>query len=141
MSKAQVSVAGATVGGIGPGLLVFLGISRQANEDKTRWLADKVANLRIFPDQQDRLNLSVKDSKGAVLVVSQFTLWGEASKGNRPSFSRAALAETALPLYHLFIERLREHALNVEQGKFGAVMQVELINDGPVTMWLEAPHD
>ena len=129
------------VGAIAAGLLVFLGISRQASREKCLWLADKCIHMRIFPDENDKLNLSVIQSGRAVLVVSQFTLWAEATKGNRPSFSLAADTNTALPLYHLFIERLKEYGLQVEQGEFGAMMQVELINDGPVTIWLEAPGE
>ena len=139
VSRAQVRVDDQVRGSIGPGLLVFLGISRQATLGQGNWLANKVASLRIFPDENDRLNLSVKDTGGAVLVVSQFTLWADAQKGNRPSFSRAAGGEQALPLYSLFIDALKSNGLEVQEGEFGAIMQVELVNNGPITICLEAP--
>ena len=100
-------------------------------------MADKIAGLRLFADADDKMNLALADVGGAVLVVSQFTLYGDASKGRRPSFIDAARPEMAIPLYERFIELLRERQLVVETGEFGAMMQVELINDGPVTLWLE----
>lgn len=139
VSRASVSVDNRQVAAIGPGLLLLLGISREASQQRAQWLADKTAGLRIFPDEQDKLNLSVKDTGGEILVVSQFTLWAAAQKGSRPSFSRAAGTEQARPLYDYFIERLVGHGLPVAQGVFGAMMQVELVNHGPITIILDAP--
>lgn len=138
VEKASVTVDGHSVGAINAGLAVLLGIGQSATLEKALWLADKIAAMRIFPDESDKLNLSLKDVNGEVLVVSQFTLWADTSKGNRPSFSRAARGDEALPFYNAFIERLKSHALKVEQGEFGTIMKVELVNHGPVTIWLEA---
>ena len=139
VSQAEVRVHGQLIGRIGPGLLVLLGISQRATCERAAWLADKVVNLRIFPDERDKLNFSLKDIGGELLLVSQFTLWAETINGNRPSFSRAAGVELALPLYEFFREHITGYGVTVEQEKFGAKMQVELINYGPVTILLEAP--
>ena len=101
------------------------------------WMAEKVAGLRLFGDADDKMNLALADVGGEVLVVSQFTLYGDAAKGRRPSFIDAARPETAIPLYEKFVELLRAKGLKVETGEFGAMMDVELVNDGPVTLWLE----
>ena len=138
VKEARVEVAGQVVGAIGPGLMVLLGVSQDDAPEQSHWLADKIAGLRIFHDQQARMNLSVQDTGGAVLVVSQFTLWGDCRKGKRPSFVRAAPGEKAEPLYESFCDRLRESGLEVAQGKFGAEMQVHLINDGPVTLMVDS---
>jgi D-tyrosyl-tRNA(Tyr) deacylase len=137
VSRAQVRVSDRIVGAIGQGLLVFVGFTSADGNEQVEWMADKVAGLRIFADADDKMNLSVADVSGGLLVVSQFTLYGDAVKGRRPSFVDAARPETATPLYERFIELLRDRGLSVQTGEFGASMQVELINDGPVTLWLE----
>lgn len=106
-------------------------------EAEVEWMAEKVSGLRLFADAADKMNLALADVGGEVLVVSQFTLYGDAAKGRRPSFIDAARPETAIPLYQKFLERLRARGLKVETGEFGAMMDVELVNDGPVTLWLE----
>jgi len=105
--------------------------------EQIEWMAEKVSGLRLFSDADDKMNLALADVGGEVLVVSQFTLYGDAAKGRRPSFIDAARPETAIPLYESFVERLRSKGLKVETGEFGAMMDVELVNDGPVTLWLE----
>lgn len=137
VSRASVEVAGNTVGAIGPGLLVLLGVSNDDGPEQAAWLAAKIAGLRIFPDAQDKLNLSVSDTKGEVLVVSQFTLWGDCAKGRRPSFGRAAGGEAAEPLYQAFGDELRKLGLTVATGSFGAMMEVSLVNSGPVTLLVD----
>jgi len=137
VGRAQVRVGDRIVGAIGQGLLVFVGFTPTDGQDQVEWMADKVAGLRIFADADDKMNLSVADVSGGVLVVSQFTLYGDAVKGRRPSFVDAARPETATPLYERFIELLRDRGLPVQTGEFGASMEVELVNDGPVTLWLE----
>ena len=107
------------------------------NQENIEWMAEKVAGLRLFADSEDKMNLALADVGGAVLVVSQFTLYGNAEKGRRPSFIDAARPETAIPLYDAFVSALRARGLTVETGEFGAMMDVELVNDGPVTLWLE----
>ena len=137
VSRASVEVEGAAVGAIGPGLLVLLGVSQADGPPQAAWLAGKIAGLRIFPDQEDKLNLSVSDTHGQVLVVSQFTLWGDCAKGRRPSFGRAAGGETAEPLYLAFVEELKKLGLGVATGVFGAMMEVSLVNSGPVTLLVD----
>jgi D-aminoacyl-tRNA deacylase len=137
VSRAQVRVGDRIVGAIGQGLLVFVGFTSTDAQEQVEWMADKVAGLRIFADADDKMNLSVADVSGGLLVVSQFTLYGDAVKGRRPSFVDAARPETATLLYERFVERLRDRGLPVQTGEFGASMEVELINDGPVTLWLE----
>jgi D-tyrosyl-tRNA(Tyr) deacylase len=105
--------------------------------EKIDWMAEKIAGLRLFSDADDKMNLALTDVGGSVLVVSQFTLYGNAEKGRRPSFIDAARPETAIPLYESFVSALRARGLSVETGEFGAMMEVELVNDGPVTLWLE----
>lgn len=105
--------------------------------DQIEWMAEKVFGLRLFSDAEDKMNLALADVGGEVLVVSQFTLYGDAAKGRRPSFIDAARPETAIPLYEMFVEKLRAKGMKVETGEFGAMMDVELVNDGPVTLWLE----
>ena len=138
VSNARVDVAGQTVGSIGPGLLVLLAVTHPDTEKQADFLADKVNHLRIFPDDAGKMNRSIKDSGGAILVVSQFTLYGDCRKGRRPSFDRAALPDHARTLYEYFVARLRAEGLVVETGVFQASMQVSLINDGPVTFILES---
>jgi D-tyrosyl-tRNA(Tyr) deacylase len=124
-------------GRIGRGLLLFVGFTTDDGDAQLAWMADKIPGLRIFGDADEKMNLALADIGGAVLVVSQFTLYGDAEKGRRPSFVRAARPEHAIPLYERFIELLRGRGVPVETGEFGAAMQVELVNDGPVTLWLE----
>jgi D-tyrosyl-tRNA(Tyr) deacylase len=137
VKKARVTVEGETIGAIDLGFLILLGVTHEDGEEQARWLADKVAGLRVFEDEAAKMNLSLLDVGGSVLVVSQFTLYGDARKGRRPSFTAAARPEHAEPLVTYFAQRLREHGLTVESGSFGAMMQVELVNDGPVTLLLE----
>ena len=138
VSRASVRVAGRTVGSIERGLLVFVGVEHGDGEREVRYYADKTAELRIFPDTLGKMNLSVEDTAGAVLVVSQFTLAGSTRKGRRPSYTRAAEPARAEPIYESFVARLRRRGLRVACGTFQAMMEVELINDGPVTILLEA---
>ena len=138
VSRARVAVDGETVGEIGGGLLLLVGIAREDDEDRLRWMADKIVGLRVFGDARGRMNLGLGDVGGELLVVSQFTLHGDARKGRRPSFIRAARPERAVPLFDRFLALLRERAPGkVESGEFGAMMEVELVNDGPVTLILE----
>jgi D-tyrosyl-tRNA(Tyr) deacylase len=137
VSEARVRVGGEVVGEIGPGLCVLIGVSREDGEAEAARLADKVAKLRIFENENGRFDRSLLDSGGAVLVVSQFTLIAETAKGNRPSFSAAAAPEEAEALYERFCEELRDFGVQVEAGIFRARMQVELVNDGPVTIVLD----
>ena len=124
-------------GSIGQGLLLLVGFRVDDVAESLEWMADKVVGLRIFSDGDGKMNRSVEDAGGGLLVVSQFTLYGDASKGKRPSFIDAARPETAIPLYERFVELLRARISRVETGEFGADMQVALVNDGPVTIWLE----
>lgn len=137
VSRASVSVDGRVTGSIGTGLLVLLGIASGDGPEHVAWMADKVAGLRVFPDDQGKMNRDLAAVGGRVLVVSQFTLYGDISRGRRPSFIGAAPPETAIPLYEAFVTALRERGVGVETGEFGAMMQVELVNDGPVTLILE----
>jgi D-aminoacyl-tRNA deacylase len=136
--SSRVVVADETVGEIGPGLLVLLGIRTGDSAEKARWLADKVVGLRIMADAEGKMNVSVADSGGSILVVSQFTLYGDCQKGRRPSFIEAARPEIAEPLYQAFTDAIRMQGVRVATGRFGADMQVELVNDGPVTVIVEA---
>lgn len=138
VSQAQVTVEGEVVGRIGRGLLVLVGFARGDDEEKLRWMADKIIGLRIFPDEKGKMNRSLLEAGGELLVVSQFTLYGDARKGRRPSFAEAAPPEEAVPLYERFLAVLRRTAPGaVESGAFGAMMNVALVNTGPVTLWLE----
>ena len=128
-----------TLAAIGPGLLVFLGVTHEDTPDDAAWLAGKVARLRVFTDQAGKMNRSVQDIGGSVLVVSQFTLYGDVRRGNRPGFDQAARPERARPLYESFIAHLAGTGLAVGSGRFAADMQVDLVNDGPVTVWIESP--
>ena len=138
VSEAQVQIDGATVGEIGRGLLVLLGVTKSDTAEQARWLADKIVSLRIFNDAEGKMNLDVAEVGGAILVVSQFTLYGDCSKGRRPSFIDAAAPETAIPLYEEFINAVKAHGIPTATGRFGAMMQVSLINDGPVTLILDS---
>lgn len=136
---AQVEVNQEVLAQIGPGLLVFLGVARSDTATDVAWLAGKVARLRIFADEAGKMNLSVREIDGSVLVVSQFTLYGDVRRGNRPGFELAALPPLAESLYDDFCQQLRCQGIPVQTGQFGADMQVQLNNDGPVTIWLESP--
>ncbi|HKA07293.1 MAG TPA: D-aminoacyl-tRNA deacylase [Gemmataceae bacterium] len=137
--SSRVVVSDKVVGEIGRGLLVLLGIRTGDTIDQARWLADKIVGLRIFEDEQGKMNVSVADAGGSVLVVSQFTLYGDCSKGRRPSFIEAARPEVAEPLYEAFANAVRLQGVPVATGEFGVMMQVELVNDGPVTVILDSP--
>lgn len=137
VSHASVTVNEETISQIGNGLLILLGIGHGDGEEQAKFLAEKIANLRIFEDEQGKTNLSVLDVKGAAIVVSQFTLYADTRKGRRPSFIDAALPDVAEPLVQRFIELLRGHGVPTQTGKFGAHMLVEIHNNGPVTIWLE----
>ena len=130
-------VGGRVAGSIAAGFLILVGLTHTDSAEQLTWMADKVAGLRLFGDAEGKMNLGLSEVGGAVLVVSQFTLYGDAVKGRRPSFIDAARPEVAIPLYEKFIALLRERGLRVETGEFGAMMEVELVNDGPVTLWLE----
>jgi len=139
VSRAEVRVAGRAVGAIGAGFLVLLGATHDDDEVAADWTARKIAELRVLPDTEGRMNLSLLDTRGAVLLVPQFTLYGEARRGRRPDFVRAARPEHASPLVDRVAVQLAGLGLQVERGVFGAHMEVELVNDGPVTLWLESP--
>lgn len=137
VTEGSVSVDGEVIGSIGRGLVILFGVTHGDTERDAVYLAEKCANLRIFCDENDKMNLSLLDIGGGALVISQFTLYGDCRKGNRPSFTGAARPETAIPLYEAFIARCRESGLPVETGEFGADMKVDLLNDGPVTLWMD----
>ena len=138
VKEAFVTVSGEKISDIGPGLLLLVGVADGDAEPEADWLAEKTAGLRIMPDQDGKMNLSVRDTDGAVLAVSQFTLLADTRKGKRPSFIKAAPPEEATRLFEYFCERVRSAGVtNVETGRFGAMMDVHLINDGPVTIVLE----
>lgn len=137
VSQAEVNVNGKTVGKIGLGFMVLLGITHNDTEKEADFLADKIATLRVFEDKDGKMNLGLKDVGGSVLLISQFTLYGDASKGRRPSFTEAARPEKAIPLYEYFIKKIRETGIKVEAGIFGAMMEVNLTNSGPVTILIE----
>ena len=137
VSRARVTVEGRVTGEIGRGLLLLAGFTAGDTGEALAWMAKKVVGLRIFPDDEGKMNRSVEEVGGAILVVSQFTLYGDARKGNRPSFVDAARPEIAIPLYERFVALLRHAGRRVETGEFGAMMDVELVNDGPVTLVLE----
>lgn len=137
VKKASVTVDGKVVGRINTGLMVLLGIHENDTINELQWIADKILKLRIFDDSDGKMNISVKDVDGDILLVSQFTLYGDLKKGTRPSYIEAARPEVAIPLYEKMIELLKIDGLRVETGIFGAMMDVELINSGPVTIILE----
>jgi D-tyrosyl-tRNA(Tyr) deacylase len=137
VKKASVTVDGEIVGAIDQGYVALVGVGHGDGEDQAQWLAKKIAGLRVFEDAEGKFNLSIQDVGGALLVVSQFTLYADARKGRRPSFVDAAPPEVAEPLVERFAEMLRDEGLQVEMGVFGAMMLVEIHNDGPVTIWLE----
>jgi D-tyrosyl-tRNA(Tyr) deacylase len=137
VSRASVTVGGRVTGAIGRGFLLLAGFHTTDTPAQCDWMAAKVAGLRLFPDDEGKMNRGLSDVDGAVLVVSQFTLYGDTERGRRPSFIEAARPEIAIPLYQRFLSQLRAAGLRAEAGEFGADMQVELLNDGPVTLILE----
>lgn len=136
--EAWVTVGEEETGRIGSGLLVFLGVGREDGPDDVRYLADKIVNLRIFADSEDKMNLSLRNLAGGMLVVSQFTLWGDCRKGRRPSFVGAAPPEDAVPLYEDFVRAVAGYGIKVGTGRFQEMMDVHLVNDGPVTLLLDS---
>lgn len=140
VKEAKVTVDDNVVGKIGAGLLLLVGVGQEDVEQDLIWMADKLAGLRIFEDESGKMNLSVEDVKGAVLSVSQFTLFGDCRKGRRPNFMGAARPELAESFYEQFNERLRAKGLHVETGRFGAMMDVSLVNDGPVTLIVDSKN-
>lgn len=138
VSRSKVTVNSEVIGEIGKGILVLLGVSRKDSEKEALYLLEKTLNLRIFEDLEGKMNLSLLDIKGELLVVSQFTLYGDARKGRRPSFIEAAPPEDANRLYEFFVAEARKHISRVETGRFQAMMDVELVNDGPVTILLDS---
>lgn len=137
VSEAKVEVDNKVVGKIGRGFLVLLGVGQEDNEEKANFLVEKLCNLRVFRDENEKMNLSIKDIDGELLIISQFTLYADCKKGNRPSFVNAAEPKFANNLYEYFINKCKEKVKNVEKGIFGADMKVSLINEGPVTILLE----
>jgi D-tyrosyl-tRNA(Tyr) deacylase len=137
VSRAEVRVGDRSTGRIERGFLLLVGFTHGDTTEKVDWMAEKCSGLRLFGDSEGKMNLSLGDVGGAVLVVSQFTLYGNSEKGKRPSFIDAARPEEAIPLYERFKASLAAKGLRVESGEFGAMMDVELVNDGPVTLWLE----
>jgi D-tyrosyl-tRNA(Tyr) deacylase len=138
VSRAEVTVDGAVTGSIGPGLMALVGVGPEDTEDVSRALAAKSVDLRIFRDDEGRTNRSLADTTGAMLVVSQFTLYGDTRKGRRPSFIHAAKPELAAQLVEVFARAVEERGIKVGRGEFGAEMEVELVNDGPMTIWLDS---
>lgn len=137
--RASVSIRGEAIASIGPGMLVLLGAAVDDTDIEVKWLADKVSGLRIFSDETGKMNLDISQIHGEILVVSQFTLYGDCRKGKRPSYSHAASSEPAQKLYLEFVSILERTGIPVKQGVFGAMMEVELVNDGPVTLIVETP--
>ena len=138
VKEAKVEIEGEIVGEISRGLLIFLGVGENDTEKECEYMANKIINLRIFPDENDLMNLSLLDIKGSALVVSQFTLWGDCRKGRRPSIIEAARPEKAKELYEHFISLLKDKNVSVDTGKFQEMMDVHLVNDGPVTILIDS---
>ena len=138
VSEASVTIDKEIRGSIEKGLLLLVGIEHEDGSEDIEWLVKKIIQMRIFPDDEGKMNLSVQDVQGSVLVISQFTLHASTKKGNRPSYIRAARPETAIPLYEQFLQTLSKENIPVASGEFGADMKVQLINDGPVTIWIDS---
>jgi D-aminoacyl-tRNA deacylase len=141
VKKSNVKVDDKVVGSIDTGLLALVAISEKDTEKEIKWTVNKIINLRIFSDSDDKMNLSLLDVAGELLVISNFTLYGSTRKGFRPSFSKSAKPDTAIPLYEKFIQLLKEYPVKVETGVFGAMMDVELVNDGPVTLIIDTEEE
>lgn len=137
VKHASVTIENELYSEIGKGLLVFIGVEKEDEELNASKLAEKVSNLRIFEDENEKMNLSIKDVRGEILVVSQFTLCGDCKKGTRPSFDKSAPLEKAVDLYEFFVNKIKEQNIQVKTGKFRAMMDVQLVNDGPVTFFIE----
>lgn len=137
VSRASVAIGGRVAGAIGPGFCLLVGFTHGDTSAQVDWMAEKIGGLRLFSDADGKMNLGLAEVGGAILIVSQFTLYGDAAKGRRPSFIDAARPETAIPLYEAFVAALRSRGFDVATGEFGAMMQVELVNEGPVTLILE----
>ncbi|HEY5060224.1 MAG TPA: D-aminoacyl-tRNA deacylase [Gemmatimonadaceae bacterium] len=137
VSRCEVRVGERLTGRIGCGYLLLVGLAHADTEEHVVWMVEKIAGLRLFPDDDQKMNLALADVGGSLLVVSQFTLYGDAAKGRRPSFVAAAPPAVAVPLYERFIAQFRDRGIDVQTGEFGAMMDVELVNAGPVTLWLE----
>ena len=137
VKEASVTVEGTITGQIDQGFLLLVGVTHDDTPEQVNWLADKIAGLRVFEDEEERMNLSLQDVEGKILSVSQFTLYGDVKKGRRPAFTEAAKPDVANELYEAFNARLRQQGIIVETGQFGAMMDVALVNDGPVTLILE----
>lgn len=141
VTEASVSVNGKVVSSVGPGMVVFLGIEKDDSEKDIAYVAEKVSGLRIFADSSDRMNLSIEDTGGEILIISQFTLYGDCRKGRRPSYARAAGGDFAKRFYELFIAKLTERGISVKTGVFGAHMNVHMANCGPVTLLVDSSKD
>ena len=138
VSKANVKINGKVVGEIGKGIVVFLAVSKEDNDDTIKWMVNKLINLRIFSDENDKMNRSILDIGGEILLISNFTLYGDAKRGYRPSFTESAPPEISEPIYNKIIQLMRSnYPINIQTGEFGAMMDVELINDGPVTIIID----
>ncbi len=137
--RASVSVDGKVVGNIGPGLLVFLAAANEDGPEQVRWMTEKLTGLRIFSDEKDKMNLNVVQVRGEILIISQFTLYGDCRKGKRPSYTHAAPPEPAVMIYEQFINEVARTGIPVQKGIFGAMMAIDLVNDGPVTLIIDSP--
>ena len=140
VSSASVAIDGVVKGDIQKGFLILLGITHSDTEKDVKWMVDKISGLRVFEDENGKMNLSLEDVEGELLIVSQFTLYGDARKGRRPSFVEAARPEQAIPLYEKFVALAKEKGIKVATGEFGADMKVSLVNDGPVTLVIDSPE-
>ena len=141
VTKASVSVDGNVVGSIGPGMVVLIGVEKNDSEKEIAYVAEKIASLRIFEDSSGKMNLSIKDTGGEILAVSQFTLYGDCRKGRRPSYTRAAGGDFARRCYELFIAEVAQRGIPVRTGVFGATMDVHIVNSGPVTLLIDSSRD
>jgi D-tyrosyl-tRNA(Tyr) deacylase len=138
VKNSSVTINGETTRSIKEGLLILIGIEDLDNQEDINWLVKKILNLRIFSDSDDKMNLSIEDINGSLMVISQFTLFASTKKGNRPSYLKSSKPDIAIPLYNQFVSTLRHHTtLEIEEGEFGADMQIELVNDGPVTIFID----
>ena len=141
VKRAEVRVKGKVIARIGPGLVALVGIAKEESRETGEALAEKIVRLRIFDDPEGQMNIDVREADGAVLAVSEFTLYGDCRKGRRPSYAEAAAPDDALPLYHAFVESLKAQGVKVETGEFRAMMEVDLVNDGPVTLLLDSDRN